>query len=188
MDVNEQPRIEADGWVSLPLPGGVGGVHARVSLRVDGRAVIKELYVHSDVITPATMRAIPIGRIEALVNSGSEEFRTSDPIVRHAGASVAAGIHSSKDTPLSELRDRVPTAATEKNVAPREPLTRPDGSDPDGFYRRVAAAYNEAVLTTSKPAKVLAEEAEVPTTTVHRWIREARQRGFLPIARKGRAG
>lgn len=67
--------------------------------------------------------------------------------------------------------------------AEREPLARPDGTDPDGFSRRVAEAYRAAVVTTSKPAKVLADEAGVPVTTVHRWIREARQRGHLKPGR-----
>ncbi len=39
-----------------------------------------------------------------------------------------------------------------------------------------------------KVAVVLAKEADVPVGTVHRWILEARRRGFLPPARQGRAG
>jgi hypothetical protein len=35
---------------------------------------------------------------------------------------------------------------------------------------------------------VLAEESDVPVGTVHRWILEARRRGFLPSARQGRVG
>jgi transposase len=67
-------------------------------------------------------------------------------------------------------------------------LTRPDGRDPDGFYQQVAEAYRDVVQTTPKVAKALAEEANVPVGTVHRWIMEARRRGFLPSARQGRAG
>jgi hypothetical protein len=75
-----------------------------------------------------------------------------------------------------------------KAHAPREPLTRPDGSDPDGFYQRVADAYREVLQDTNKVAVVLAKEADVPVGTVHRWILEARRRGFLATARQGRAG
>lgn len=70
----------------------------------------------------------------------------------------------------------------------RMSLTRPNGTDPDGFARRVAEAYNNAILTTSKPARLLAEEAGVPVPTVHRWIAEARRRGHLSPGRKGVAG
>lgn len=70
----------------------------------------------------------------------------------------------------------------------RPRLRRPDGSDPDGFYRQVAGAYSSLVCDTSRPAKAMAEEAGVPVATVHRWIHEARRRGFLPVGRQGRSG
>jgi hypothetical protein len=80
-----------------------------------------------------------------------------------------------------------PSASVEEPAA-AEPLTRPDRTDPEGFSRRVAAAYREVATTSHRPAAILALQAGVPVATVHRWIREARQRGFLPPARKGRAG
>jgi DICT domain-containing protein len=70
----------------------------------------------------------------------------------------------------------------------REPLTRPDGSNPGAFYRQVAEAYRDVVQDHRNVAVVLAKEADVPVGTVHRWIMEARRRGFLPAARVGRAG
>lgn len=83
---------------------------------------------------------------------------------------------------------KILSLALEVSTEPRAPLTRPDGTDPDGFSRRVAAAYREAYKRTRTPAKALAEEAGVPVTTVHRWVREARRSGHLPKARRGRAG
>lgn len=187
MDKDEVPRISRDGWISLPVPGGAGGVHARVRNR-DGRTVITELYMHGDEITSTTVRAIPIGRIEAMANTPGATVRSREgdhtvkgPLV----ALAAAGL--SGDVPMSELRERVPDTP-EAHRSEREPLTRPDGSNPEEFSKRVARAYSEAVVMTSKPAKLLADEANVPVGTVHRWIREARQRGFLPPARKGKAG
>lgn len=196
MDAHEPPRIESDGWISLAGPGEVEGVHARIAARVDGRVVITDLYVHADEITASTMRALPIGRLEAFANAVATgepgSFDTSDTMLEQVPLIVSAGVHSQRDVAMSELRDRVPTPSknakrSDKRKA-REQLRRPDGSDPEGFYRLVATAYNEAVIATSKPALVLAEEAGVPVTTVHRWIREARQRGYLPKARRGRAG
>ena len=67
-------------------------------------------------------------------------------------------------------------------------LTRPDGSDPEAFYRLVAARYTATLADTAKVAPVLAAEAGVPIPTVHRWIAEARRRGFLAPARQGKAG
>lgn len=92
-----------------------------------------------------------------------------------------------RSAPVSRLEAMVNTPAGLAG-SPRKPPRRPDGTNPEAFYRQVAQAYSEAVVTTSKPAKVLADEAGVPVGTVHRWIREARRRGCLPPARQGRAG
>ena len=70
----------------------------------------------------------------------------------------------------------------------RPAITRPDGSDPEAFYRNVAIAYRQYATGTKAPARAIADEAGVPVTTVHRWVREARQRGFLPQGRRGRVG
>ena len=64
-------------------------------------------------------------------------------------------------------------------------MTRPDGSNPDSFYFQVADAYRDIVRNNRKVAVVLAEEADVPVGTVHRWILESRRRGFLPQPGKG---
>jgi hypothetical protein len=68
------------------------------------------------------------------------------------------------------------------------PLGRPDGSDPDAFYRRVADHYHWHASGSSRPVADMAEAAKVPVTTVHRWVREARRRGFLPPGSRGKAG
>jgi hypothetical protein len=53
----------------------------------------------------------------------------------------------------------------------------------DGFYQAVAEEYEE----NSAPgfAKRMAAQEDVPVTTVHRWIKEARRRGFLPPVKWG---
>lgn len=186
----EIAQIE-DGWVSLPGPDGVG-VHAR--LRAQGRRVaITDLYVHGAAITAQIVRLIPMRQIEALANSPSlpRESHGHESGRVLVGPLVALTARSAGDVSLSELRERaqrVKAAAAKKRARRRKPLRRPDGTNPERFYQQVAAAYSEAVLATSKPAKVLAEEAGVPVGTVHRWIREARRRGYLPPARQGRAG
>lgn len=180
-------RFETDGWVSLPGPDGVG-VHARLRYR-GRRVVVTDLYVHGTEITAQTTRALPMRRIEAMANTPAlarESHKDDRVLVGPLVALMARGV--GKDVPMSELRERVPTAPPKKRARRRKPLRRPDGTDPQAFSQQVAEAYNEAVLSTSKPAKVLAEEAGVPVGTVHRWIREARQRGYLPPARRGRAG
>lgn len=68
------------------------------------------------------------------------------------------------------------------------PFLRPGGMDPELFYQLVAAAYNEYVRETRAAGARIAEEAGVPVTTAHRWIREARRRGFLPLGQRGKTG
>lgn len=72
-------------------------------------------------------------------------------------------------------------------AAPAVVARRPDGSDPDGFSRQVAAAYERLVLTSHRPNVALAEEAGVPVATARRWVLEARRRGHLPPGERGRA-
>jgi hypothetical protein len=66
---------------------------------------------------------------------------------------------------------------------PRLRLKIPTGRvKPDKFYVDVAEAFAYLVVTSSRPATDLAEANDVPVTTVHRWVREARRRGVLPPA------
>lgn len=172
-----------DGWVSL-LPGWAGaeGLHVRIRMR-DGRLVITEMYLHADdEVTSETLRGLSVSRLEATMNARLQ---------RPGGELFAASMTSnSADVPepsLAELRRRVPGAAA-ADPPERPRLTRPGGKAPEEFYPRVAAAYHEYAPQTRAPAKEIAAEAGVPVTTAHRWIREARRRGFLSPARKGRAG
>ena len=50
----------------------------------------------------------------------------------------------------------------------------------------MAFAYREAVEAGLPPSKTLAEDADTPPGTVNRWIAQARERGFLPPAERGK--
>lgn len=167
-------KISRDGWVSLPGPGGSAGLHVRVRAGDDGRVVITDLFVHGDQITADVLRSLSVPRLEALLNA------SPPPAARAAD----------DDLTVRRLRGRARNAAepTLGRHGPRATLTRPDGQDPEVFYRLVAEVYTEHATTSSAPAKAIANEADVPVTTAHRWVREARRRGFLPPGRKGRAG
>lgn len=64
----------------------------------------------------------------------------------------------------------------------------PEGRLTDDFLNDVAEAYRWFTETGSPPAPAIAQIADVPVRTVHRWVYEARKRGILPPARTGRAG
>ncbi|MEV6833595.1 hypothetical protein AB0N17_03530 [Streptomyces sp. NPDC051133] len=184
----------ASGWLEVSVPDVVPRILIK-AVEKDGRWVVGNLVVVSDALDSATLKSIPIARIESLLNT-----RTVGAALTARRSGVAGPdwlpSHEAEFGQLDDALARYLANSKRPDSSPsasgvtsqREPLSRPDGSDPDSFYRQVAETYNDAVRETSAPAKVLAEEAGVPTTTVHRWIFEARRRGFLPPARKGRAG
>ncbi|MFY1589123.1 hypothetical protein ACN267_32225 [Micromonospora sp. WMMD734] len=151
----------------------------------EGRRVIADLVISAGGgppgVTAGKLKAVPIGWIESAINTPEaltwlaqqdSEDPNADP--------TREALNKRKRDYFEQLRP----FSTEE--LPK--LVRPDGTNPDGFYRLVAAAYVAAVASSGKPAAVIAERSEVPVATVHRWIAEARRRGFLPPARKGRAG
>ena len=68
-----------------------------------------------------------------------------------------------------------------RHLVPKQP-----GESADDFYRRVAAFYRAALERDGKPTAAIVATAGVPKTTAARWVREARQRGFLPPTHRGR--
>jgi hypothetical protein len=58
----------------------------------------------------------------------------------------------------------------------------------ESFYREVAEVYAALAGRVRDPAQRMADANGVMVTTVNRWTRIARERGFLPPARQGRAG
>jgi hypothetical protein len=59
----------------------------------------------------------------------------------------------------------------------------------DDFLEEVAEMYRILVAAGQNPAPTIAEANDVQkVTTVHYWIRKARERGMLPVGRRGKAG
>lgn len=191
--------VVAPGWVELALSGHEPRprVLARIEKR-EGRGVVTALVLLGESLDSATLRAIPVGRIESAINhpqfgwggglridaAALREFADRGVLFPDEFGQIDAAL----TTYVEKAPDSGHGGKVTRRKSARKPLRRPDGSDPEGFYRTVADAYNDAVLTTAAPAPVLAEEAGVPVGTVHRWIREARRGGYLPPAKKGRAG
>jgi hypothetical protein len=158
----------------------VDGQHeCRVRFRrgEDGHLAITDVHVHGAGITPGMLRGIPLARIEAEVSLGVNGFYVADQ-------DFSATLGES----LAELPEGWAAALRSRQAAERPRLSRPTGAFPEDFYARVADAYAEYASRTKAPAKALADEAGVPVTTAHRWVREARRLGCLPPGRKGKAG
>lgn len=182
-------------WWSLSRPDG--GVHMRLTL--EDRWTITDVYVHGHGLTATDLQAVPLTELDLLVNlvGGYDPWTVADAFNEMAceggwgQAVLAADPYDGEEPTLAELRQlavNAPDALPAPSTTERPRLTRPDGTDPDGFSARVAAAYREYAPKTRAPAVEIANEAGVPVATARSWIREARRRGKLPQGRKGKAG
>lgn len=196
------------GWV-LYSSSDLPPVFVRFKL-IGTRFAPVDLFVENDEgITPELLRRIPLGRIEASVNSGrmAEALRASinDPApdlrtaARYFQTEVWDGSMDDwasmmlvsqepgkeRYRPKSPLPiDWVPKDEPVIDVKLAVPERRPY---PDDFYRAVADRYWRLVIAEENPAPRIAAANGVPVTTVHRWVRETRKRGFLPPAQPGKA-
>jgi hypothetical protein len=158
-----------------PLPAAV---FVRVTAGEGGRLVLDGLRIDGPP-TAELLRAIPVGRLEATANA---QLSVVGDAVVAVPARRPRPVHPPEGHPAGwEISD--PAAA----VARRPPESRGRGR-PDWFYREVATVYLDYAQGSPRPAVDLAERHEVPITTAHRWIKEARRRGFLPPGRPGKAG
>ena len=188
--MKEDVQFLKDGWVqwSLTRSGTTDGlmVYAQLFAEKEGdRGEITDLLVSGRNLTTDRLRSIPVAHIAALANTNPEFSPHVNGTPRNPMTKKVGEIRS-------EASKHILAKAWRKQL--RKPLTRPDGNDPDAFYRQVAEAYRDVLPNNRKVAVVLAEEASqasganVPVGTVHRWILEARRRGFLPATGQGRAG
>lgn len=163
----------------MSAPYGATVALMRAARGADGRWSVTDLYLHGEELTAETLRGLSIPRMEARLNS--------------PGSALDPGDEDDDGLTVDELRTfgaEVQEQEKGQRTAGvvRTALRRPDRSDPESFYRLVAQAYGEYSRDSKAPAVAIAAEADVPVTTVHRWVREARRRGYLPPARKGKAG
>jgi hypothetical protein len=148
----------------------------------DAPIEIRELQISTrdgSVFHSPFLRTIPITRIVAAVNRPAiaEQLRELLP-------------------PANKTRDEFPGSGQwAYALPPREPVallpelkvTDPGGRrKPDEFYSEFTKVYLEQASISDRPARDIAEANELPVTTVHRWLKEARNRGLLRLpASKG---
>lgn len=91
------------------------------------------------------------------------------------------GLENSANLSMDDADDRM------RDELERLPPLRRNGADPEEFSKLVAAHFNVWAKYVPHPAAAMAAEWNVKAPTVHTWIREARLRGFLPQAKRGKA-
>lgn len=195
-------KVLGGGWIAVAFPEPDRRLNLHVEERQDGRLRIVEL-VLSDAkgLSGAMLRDLPLGAWEAQMNAPDmaallrSRFEDQGPY----GFEDLTWEHGSFDvTPMPRDADDgglefhfpgggdlAPAIAT--TVEPELNLgasTMPSGKRPDAFYRAVAEAYSWLAGHVRRPAVELAAINDVPPTTIHRWVKEARRRGLLGPGRR----
>lgn len=173
----------ADGWYEWRQdPPLAQTVRVRVGVADGGRLVLLGLQIDGSP-SADLLRAIPIGRIEAAANAQlavSHESIDTSPVLNLRARPVAPPIAGDTGWEMVE-----PALAVSRTVADGGTRTR---GRPDVFYREVADVYLDFAQGSARPACDLADRHGVPVSTAHRWVKEARRRGFLPPGRPGKSG
>lgn len=122
----------------------------------DGRVTSVTITAHDgSSVTPASLRGIPLGFLTA-----------------RAAATQASDAEDERlQVGMAEPYLPAPVLRTFR-------VGRPDGSDE--WWRNFANAYERASEVRKAPAKLIADESDMPITAVYRWIRDARVHGYLP--------
>ena len=169
--------LAGGGWVRARSREDGDTIWVRYTLAEQGRLVPVALHVdYGRPLDADTLRRLPLVAITAIVNLHGVRER------------IAALLDAAAPDLLGQAPYPVePVPTVERRASAR--LTVPAGrSKGDDFYRQVAAAYSYLAARGNRPAVELAEANGVPLTTAHRWVKEARRRGFLPPGQKGRRG
>lgn len=167
-------------WRQRPPLGAE--IHVRITPRDDGRLGLAGLRIVGEP-TSGLLRAIPLGRIEAAANAQLSVIDdTVTPTPRHRRRAPPP---SSSPEPAPAIDDAGWEQPDLPRLAVRSETAR---GRPDRFYADIARAYGDLAQTSRRPAAELAERHDVPVTTAHRWIKEARRRGHLSPGRPGKAG
>jgi hypothetical protein len=167
--------VGGGGWM-LASNDQTDRVAVRFAKNEAGRWEPMELRMDADRPLDSTMlRRVPLAGMESVANGVGRDMlqdrlHLEDPPPEWRPPSLQPGQLWLPKAP--RLRAKVPRGA-KKN---------------DAFYQTVAAVYRQKAVQSNRPAVEMANANGVPVTTVHRWVKEARRRGFLPPGQKGRRG
>lgn len=150
----------------------VGELEVELEMGADdqGRPICRELRARAEdgpSVTSSALRQIPVGRLVSET--------AALPLV-HMSAERLPGGGWKLGPPSPEDRKRL--------RAPRRSRSRGTGD----MLSQVADLYRQAVRDSYAPTEWVARELVVSRATASRWIRQARDGGFLGKAMRGRAG
>jgi hypothetical protein len=140
----------------------------------EGQWCIQSIEVsHPDGVTGALLRKLPLAQIERQErNLQAQKVAEMDEAFR---------IHNERDpvARLQRMLAKLPDASARRSM-------------PDEFYELVADAYmlhvRNVTAALPTPSLIISKVTGTPLPTVQGWVRRARLRGYLPPARRGKAG
>lgn len=156
----------------------------------DAGRLVPAQVVLSGAVTTDALRGLALGRAEAWANGpGAVALRSKmdDPA----------------PDPAADLDRVIPRGRRRRQATATAPprIDVPDGGPGagrgrgDDFYRQVASVYTAAAASGQAPGEAVKAAAgsrpdggEWPPSTVNRWVREARRKGFLAPGRAGKVG
>jgi hypothetical protein len=111
-----------------------------------------------------------------------------------SGRLVVTGVCVEAPAVTADMLRQIPLAAIEREAnaaradGPVLPALQRGDLSAEDFSRLVADHFKAWAKAVPNPAAVMAEHAGVKSPTMHTWIRDARLRGLLPPAKRGKAG
>jgi len=188
----ESRRIDHEQFEELWPFGPVEDATASLVVRVEVETAKRrptELQVQLD---PETGKAVWIGirSLDGLRPTDLQRFPWVT-LLAMADATDRAEQETATAEDFQRL-GKVAMAAWENRRPPKPPkISRRPGraGHPDEHYRAVAERYKQLrAAGVSSPTATIANERHWSRATVAGWVRGARDRGYLPPARPGRAG
>ncbi|MGO9288989.1 MAG: hypothetical protein ACLQIJ_09575 [Polyangia bacterium] len=202
------------GWVRYESDDLSCPAFVRFVTADDGRLIPADLFLSDEQgLDAELLRNVPLGRIQARVNLRPELVRLKikrpgpdlrrlvsyfatrlphghehDDWVSRSFASQMVGFDepTPKMLPLSDGSPEPAPRLDKSEAVLSVPTSRTFGND---FYREVAAVYVRVALRVNNPASFIADATGgIVPSQVHRWVKIARAKGFLPPGRVGKAG
>jgi hypothetical protein len=191
----EQVAHGHGGWLRYAIAGSPVLTYVRYA-KLGGRLEPVEIYMERTdeaALTSDDLRRVPLGRIDAQANSRPDLvqmwLQQPGPDLRRAARTFQSHQTNRATEPVLEAL-RLPRSLPEPDLDAT--LDVPTANSrlpyPDEFFRQVAEVYTRLTPWTRAPACLIADANGVPVSTVHRWTKVARSRGYLAPTRQGKAG
>lgn len=182
----EYLAVGAGGWayVETPDPTLSAWVQLRtVGSRIEVGTVVLEKVPGLPGIDARELGKLRLGGIERAINSPAyvDALRSHLPTSADEIAAADIGMRLAEEFAPVHTGLRV---ARKVSIHLNVPVDR---KKPDEFYKRVAEVHAAISGLSAKPAVDIARANNVPTSTVYRWLKEARRRGILASAQRSQS-